>query len=221
MNKDFFRLCVAFFIGVTNVGQTHAAASAWPDTPVTLRATPIFQSDRLAAFDFAYSFVAPADNQPLLLALPNEWGGEVALYQAWHEIRVEGAVMSTGAADWQRLLKATPGAQVTLRYRIRDEGTSVRKMRGNDYRPRIADTWFQFLGNAVVPQVTGMPLSTPARFVMEGAPAGFRFASDLEHGAMGRRMNVGDLIESVLVGGDFRVLDAGNGARLAVRGNWS
>ena len=51
------------------------------------------------------------------------------------------------------------------------------------------------------------------------APPGWSFASDLEHGAMGRTLVLRDIVESVLVGGDFRVLKRSN-VRVALRGKW-
>lgn len=226
--KSLFAGCAASLLTVLMLTMVMASAqsqqppqpSAWPMESVTLQVKPVIENGSFRAIDFSYSFVAPKEPREFILALPNEWGGERELYLAWHDLAVEGGVLSESGTVWQRRLATTPGARVTLRYRIRDEGPGSRKSRGNDYRPRIAATWFQLIGNAVVPQVSGMPLTHPARFELI-APTGMAFASDLEHGAMGRRMNVGDLIESVMVGGDFRVFDVGSGARLAIRGTWS
>jgi predicted metalloprotease with PDZ domain len=46
-------------------------------------------------------------------------------------------------------------------------------------------------------------------------PKGWAFASDLEHGAL----SLADVVQSVSVGGDFRVLTAGK-LRIAIRGTW-
>jgi predicted metalloprotease with PDZ domain len=194
--------------------------SAWSDKPVTLQMRPVLAGGKFSAIDFSYTFVAPLSQTSAILALPNEWGGERELYRAWRDLRVEGAEIADGETIWQRKLSFKPSATVTLRYRIVAEGVEARKQHGNDYRPKIEASYFQLLGNAVVPQINGMWLGSPARFVLGGMPHGASFASDLEHGAMGRKMKVADLIESVLVGGDFRVLDAGGGARLAIRGKW-
>jgi hypothetical protein len=51
-------------------------------------------------------------------------------------------------------------------------------------------------------------------------PKGQVFASDLEHQVKGRSLTMADLKEGVLVGSDFRVINAGSGARMAIRGQW-
>jgi predicted metalloprotease with PDZ domain len=186
---------------------------------------PVLADGQFRAIDFMYTFVAPQDRSSVVVALPNEWGGERELFRAWHALRVEGAGahLEAGSEEWQRKLTFTPGAEVRLSYRIIDEGSGARKQRGNDFRAKIAPSYFQLLGNAVVPQISGMPLDGAARFTLDALPTGMRFASDLEHGAMGRNMTVADLIDSVMVGGDFRVIEAGErapGVRLAIRGNW-
>jgi predicted metalloprotease with PDZ domain len=49
-----------------------------------------------------------------------------------------------------------------------------------------------------------------------GLPDGWQFASDLEHGSL----TLADVLESVSVGGDFRVLKA-EALRVAIRGTWA
>jgi predicted metalloprotease with PDZ domain len=44
-------------------------------------------------------------------------------------------------------------------------------------------------------------------------------ASDIEHQSIGRRLTVADLVESVLIAGKIRKIDAGGGARLAIYGD--
>ncbi len=156
------------------------------------------------------------------LKLPDAWGGEAQLYKALRDVRADGATLQAGATPAEFLLAHAPGQPITVRYRIVDDATSVAdqpKQDGNDYRPVIKPRHFHVLGNAIVAQPECVSQSAPARFTLRGLPPGDSFASDLEHQAMGRALTVGDLIESVLVGGDFRVLDAGGGARLAVRGH--
>jgi predicted metalloprotease with PDZ domain len=155
------------------------------------------------------------------MALPNEWGGERALYQSITDISAVGATLASGDDPAFRTLTTAPGATIVIRYRVIHVGKEIRKQVGGDYRPIITPTYFHLLGNAIVPQIEGMWLDSPAKFVLDGMPSNFSFASDLEHQTMGRKLSVLDLIDSVLVGGDFRVLDAGSGARLAIRGKWA
>ncbi|MDX2234075.1 MAG: hypothetical protein NW200_06220 [Hyphomonadaceae bacterium] len=191
-----------------------AAAAA----PTTLTVRPVMAEGRFAAMDVAVSFQGDADGDTTL-KLPDAWGGETALWRALSDVRAEGAAVEAGAGPALRRLRHPPGARITVRYRVRDLTGERGDKAGADYRPLIRPGHFQLLGNAVVALPEGARMRDPARFRMEGAPAGMTFASDLEHARPGG-LTVADLVESILVGGDYRVLDAGGGLRVAIRGAW-
>ena len=188
--------------------------------PTELVVRPVLEGGAFKAMDVAVSFSGEMDGETVL-DLPDDWGGERELWKALRDIRVDGATMSPGAGAAHRVLRHTPGARVTVRYRVvQDANGPPESGNGNDYRPLIQPTYFQLLGNAIVALPADARMRGPATFRIEGMPAGASFASDLEHGALGRRLTVLDLAESVMVGGDFRVLDAGGGVRIAIRGAW-
>lgn len=184
--------------------------------PTALRLQPILGAAGFTAMDVAVAFDGEADGETIL-ALPDQWGGETRLYTALSNLRAEGAEMSPGAGPSKRALRHAPGARIVVRYRVTNAAGPAGNAGGNDYRPLIRPTHFQLLGNAIVALPEGAARSAPATFAVDGLPPGVAFASDMQHPALAVR----DLLESVSVGGDFRVLDAGGGVRVAVRGTWS
>lgn len=192
--------------------------AAPPPTELVVR--PVLDAGAFKAMDVAISFNGEMDGETVL-DLPDNWGGEEALWKALRDLRAEGATLLPGVDAAHRVLRHAPGARITVRYRVVQDADGPRDMNsGNDYRPLIQPTYFQLLGNAIVALPENAPMRARAVFRIEGMPAGATFASDLEHGGMGRALTVLDLAESVLVGGDYRVLDAGGGVRIAVRGTW-
>lgn len=189
--------------------------------PVGLVFTPVLkpESSEFAALDVALHFAGDSDGETEV-ELPSEWGGFNALYKQLGNITAEGATVTAGSSPDKILLRHKPDAAITLRYRVsgvpRPDQVQGRDA-VNEYRPIINATYFHVLGNAVVASPTHLDGDAPARFRIEGLPEGAVFASDMQHGDMGRALTFSDLIESVSVGGDFRVIDAGNGARLAIR----
>jgi predicted metalloprotease with PDZ domain len=210
---------VCFFLALCSV---HCAAAHAAEVKLGVR--PILADGAYVGFDARLTFVG-CDSGRTTVYLPNEWGGETELYKAVRDLTLasEGRLESS-ANIAQRVVTHAPNATIVLRYRVVDDAASApsrAKEGGNDYRARFAKTHFHVLGNTLVPQMECVPLSTPAHFAISGMPHGATFTSDLEHQSMVRKLTLNDLIESVLVGGDFRVIDAGGGARLAIRGNWS
>jgi len=74
------------------------------------------------------------------------------------------------------------------------------------------------LGEAYLAKPGHIAQDSPVRVSLGGFVAPHRVASDLEHGAFGKTLDYGDAVESVLIGGDIRLIDAGDGTRLAIRG---
>lgn len=200
------------------------AASALADDTVHYTMTPVMAGGKLQALAIELRFTGDADGETVL-ELPDAWGGKTELYQGVRDLRIEGAgaaITSSEAA--KRVVRHQPGAELRVSYRIEQYWPGVPSVSGsNEYRPIVQPTYFHVLGNAIfVEPGGGGPNSedVPATFAIKGLPRGWSFASDLEHAAMGRKLTLGDIIESVSVGGDFRVLKRGM-VRVAIRGKWS
>jgi len=81
----------------------------------------------------------------------------------------------------------------------------------------IQPGYFHLIGETalIIPTIDE---ASPTRVRVTGLPRGWRIASDLQHGGL----RLANVRASVIVGGDFRVLNAPNGhARIAIRGEWS
>ncbi|GAM96673.1 Gll0821 protein [alpha proteobacterium U9-1i] len=193
------------------------AGFAAPDrVEYTLR--PEMLDGAMRALGVSLTFTGDADGETVL-ELPSSWGGEEELWRGVDDLRAgDGASLGAGAGPQFRVLRYAPGARVSVSYRIIQdgEGPPVSQGRGR-YRPVIQPRYFHLIGETalVVPDVDE---GRPARVRVSGLPRGWRYASDLQHGGLA----VANLRASVMVGGDFRVLNAPNGhARVAIRGAWS
>lgn len=195
------------------------AAAPQPQADLfTLEVRPVQEQGQYAALDVTLRFRGDQDGETEL-GLPNDWGGQVGLYRALRDLRVDNADLVAGANEWTPLLRHAPNAALSVRYRVVDDGsTGLGAGAGNDYRVRIAADHFFALGNAFVIQPAHLPENAPAQFDLVGLPAGASFASDLEHARYGRALTLGDVLESAMLGGNVRVVDAGGGARLAIHG---
>jgi predicted metalloprotease with PDZ domain len=196
------------------------AVSAAADDTVRYTLSPVLASGKLQALAIEVRFAGEGDGETVL-HLPNEWGGKTELYQGVRDLTVEGDGVSVAATEAaKRVVKHRPGAELRVRYRIVQYWPGVPAVTGdNEYRPIVQPAYFHVLGNAVFIEPESDE-SRPAAFVVKGLPRGWAFASDLEHTAMGRKLVLGDIIESVSVGGDFRIVKRGS-VRVAIRGKWS
>lgn len=191
---------------------------AHPPIEMTLRV--LHDGKGYQGFDIALSFHGHASGETTLY-LPDQWGGERDLFRFVHDLTAEGGAIMPGNAPGQRVLRHAPNAKVSIRYRVAAAANEpARDKAGNDYRPQFSATHFHVIGNTMMVKPASVHDSAPARVRIDGLPQGATFASDLQHQEVGRKLVAGDLRESVLVGGDFRVIDAGGGARLAIRGEW-
>jgi predicted metalloprotease with PDZ domain len=182
---------------------------------------PVLKADSkdFAAMDVSLTFQGDSDGVTDV-EFPNAWGGFGDLYKHISNISVIGATIEPGKEPNRHILRHKGGAKLTLSYRVtgavrpdqQGEGDDV-----NEYRPIINAGYFHLLGSVMVARPGHLSNETPASFRIEGMPDGAAFASDMQHGTAEKPLEAGDLIDSVAVGGDFRILDAGNGARLAIR----
>jgi predicted metalloprotease with PDZ domain len=197
------------------------AGSAAADDTVRYSLTPVMAKAKLEALAIEVRFRGDEDGETVLI-LPNEWGGKKQLYQGVRDLKIEGdGVAVSASVPERRVVRHKPGAELRARYRIVQYWPGVPSVTGdNEYRPIVQPSYFHVLGNALFVYPGDRDNAQPASFEAKSLPRGWSFASDLEHAAMGRRLSLGDIIESVSVGGDFRVLKRGL-VRVAIRGKWS
>ncbi len=198
---------------------------AAPDDVVHYRAAPVVSDGALTAIAVEIRFRGDADGETRL-TLPNRWAGETDYWKHLRDLSVEGATAREDGPE-TRVLTHAPGAALTVRYRIvtaYDKDPAVGDPGGNPYRPIIRPGWFSAIGHGLFAEPeNGTDL--PADFRWGDLPAGWKTASDLDHSAMGARLRVGDIQQSVLLGSpNLRLYDRevkGVGMRLAVLGEWS
>lgn len=211
--------CLALAGAVASAVVTGAAGAA----PIEYALSTVVRGDTLRAVHVTLRFTGEAADSTVL-DLPDEWGGEHALYATMRDLRVAGGTLAPGADAAHRVVRHAPGAALTVDYDIVQDWDGVPAANGrNEYRPVIQPGYFHLLGEAifVLPHRSS---TTPAHFAGATLPAGWTFASDLEHEGPGRPLTLGDVLESVLVGGDFRVVHGaapGSRLRVALRGAWA
>ncbi|WP_293901287.1 hypothetical protein [Phenylobacterium sp.] len=135
------------------------------------------------------------------LDLPDHFGDGTEGWRYLSALSVRGASV-TAPDPAHRLLRHRPGAKLVIRYQVRTAyPEDPPGEAGNTYRgPLIRPEWFAVLGNFVFAIPEGRE-SEPATFAWGKLPKGWRVASDLEHGAMGRPMSTKDIDESIAMGG--------------------
>lgn len=222
--RSIFRVLAATLVGALLIG-------AAPRPPAVIyRLSPEMKDGSLIALDVTVRY--PADRTgDGSFAWVREWDGEDRPWQWVRDLKVEGAkqVEDQGSGRWK--ITAAPHAPLTVRYRVVsafDHDPTVDD-RFNQGMSIIRPTWFYIAGEPLF----GVPVGRdkdPAWFAWSGAPAGFAFASDLQHmvnpDAPGRKParagTVADIQESISLGGtDVRVIgDAtkGTGVRIASQG---
>ncbi len=158
------------------------------------------------------------------LKLPDTWADARDLRRYVRDIEVDGGEFLLSANDLLLSIHATAGAPLVVRYNVvsafdRDPTASD----GQPFAPIVRPDWFYVFGEALFAEPVG-GLDVPARFRWTGAPAGFGFASDLEHLAGARPGVVGDVMESIVIGGPglkLRAREHGGGQlRVAIIGEY-
>jgi predicted metalloprotease with PDZ domain len=217
------RRVLSWLLVVAGVVTATAIDARPQDTePVQLIFRPVMKPDSrdFAAMDVSLIFQGDKDGVSQI-DLPNEWGGLSKLYEYLSDIKAQDGTVEKGPLPHKITIRHKPNALLTLSYRITGAPRPNALVQGedaNEYRPIINPAYFHLLGNVAVAQPVHLSGDAPARFQLVGLPQGLAWASDMEHDRFGRPLVFTDLIESVTAGGDFRVIDAGNGARLAIRG---
>ncbi len=179
---------------------------------------PIVTEGHVERLDLTLQFPGDADGETTL-DLPDDWGGERELYRALWDIRADGAEISPGPSPAKLILRHAPSAPVTLRWKAGSgPDQPPAKAVGNDYRLRFAAGHFFVIGYAALPWPEHLSDETPARAEIT-RPEGLTIVSDLDHVPANAVADLGTLAQSVLMGGNIRVIETG-GARLALTGKF-
>lgn len=186
--------------------------------PVGLKVRSEMDAGSNVALQVELSFPGQDDGETAV-RLPVEWGGHNQLYLALRGFGSDQAEVLPGDGPGARLLKHAPGAWITIKYQVVvDENGPKYNGLGNDHRVQFRDGFLFALGDTWLVQPESVSDQSDVT-VDISFPEGITWASDMEHHRSGKRLRFGDLVESVLIAGDIRIVDAGGGARLAVRGS--
>jgi predicted metalloprotease with PDZ domain len=199
-----------------------AAATAAPARQIAYTLSPEIRDGALTALRVTVRLRAEPEGVTRF-ALPDSAAGATELWRNFRDLQVEGAETMTEDGPAARIVRARPGAPLTLHYRV---VSAVDHDPGPDgpgsYQPTVRPRWFWGYGEALFLRPSDDD-KYRARFAWTDAPKGFPFASDLEHPASGG-LKLDDLLESVSVGGPdmalFRRDAAGATVRIAVIGRF-
>ena len=200
-----------------------ADAAAPVPLVVDYRLTPVVEAGTVTSLAIELHFRSDGRGR-LTFDLPDRSMGEDKRWRFLSGFSATGATLSAPDPA-HRVLTFAPGAQVTLRYTVRGAYDGEPKgAEGNPYRGAVLRPgWFAALGEHILVLPHGGDLWL-ATFHWGALPKGWKVASDLEHGAMGRPMTVADIAESTMLGGaDVAVYSRpipGGILRFAMRGSW-
>lgn len=180
----------------TPTNPAPVAASIPADVEYTLG--PVREQGLLVALAVEVRWHTPAAGTSRL-ALPERWADARELWRHIEGFSVEGGeVKADGPVA--RIITAQPGAPLVARYRVRSAYASdPSSSDGQPFAPIVRPTWFHSFGEALF-AVPDDNFDAPARFTWT-APD-LKIATDLEHLGAGRPGVVGDVLESVVIGGD-------------------
>jgi predicted metalloprotease with PDZ domain len=192
---------------------TMLAASVAHAEAIKYAVAPVMKGGKLQALSIDVSFFGEADGETEI-ELPNKWGGTSDLWRGISQLDVRGgSLVAAGAEPSLRIIRHEPGAKINLRYRLGQIWTGG--LEGTEFRPIVSPNYFHVIGSTAFVHPKWR-LATPVRVSFGKFPESWNLASDLEHSGL----NLGRTLQSISVGGDFRVGRAGR-VRVAMRGKWS
>lgn len=199
---------------------TLTAAAPRSDRSVAYTLSPEFMGPALSALRVRIAFAADPSGTTTL-AWPSSWAGDDRLSRWAQDIRVSGAASVAAGGNGTRTIRAAPGARIVVTYRVVSAYAADPTVEDSQQSyPVVRPTWFYAAGEALFAAPQGRD-DSPATFAWTGAPAGFGFASDLQH-----RRGSGTLAginESIVIGGrDLRITnDPRSGVRVATIGDYT
>jgi predicted metalloprotease with PDZ domain len=197
----------------------HATPAASPNA-VDYEVTPELENGKLKDLAVEMRFKGDGSGHTKV-DLPDHWSGADALYNALHDVTVEGAAMSRPKPA-QLVLTHAPGAEVVVRYRLAQDFQGAPEVGAQSpFRPVTQPNWFTAVGWTIFGEVEGRK-GKPVTFHWGQTPQGWTVASDLDSArAKGRKTE--EMFDSVLVGGEGmqlieRPAPGGGRLRIAIHG---
>ena len=155
------------------------------------------QASGLPLADVEIRFHGDADGETTL-DLPDTYAADEHAWRFMSDLKVDGASV-TAPDPAHRVLRHKPNAKITVRYRVQSAYDHDPTTGGNPYDgPLIRPDWMALLGDYVFATPAGRD-GQLATFAWGKLPKGWKAASDLEHGRMGRFMSVADAKESLVL----------------------
>ena len=160
------------------------------------------------------------------LYLPSHFSGQQEFYknvQGLAAVSPGTTLADTDAPDVKQVT-FTPGQPVRLHYEVVPDAESRSGQSGAYFRPALQTDYFHFIGTTVwaYPAQYGGPLAVTLHWKL---PAGWAFCDSLGAGQPDQQFSgtLERFLETVYVGGDFRLLTTQAGGRpvtVALRGRW-
>lgn len=175
-----------------------AAAPAEIAREVAYTLGPVQEQGQLTALAVEVRWHAPGSGVSKLV-LPERWADARELWRHIEGFTVEGGEVKEDGPTG-RVITTRPGAPLTARYRVRSAyAIDPSSDDGQPFAPIVRPRWFHAFGESLF-AVPDDDLDAPASFRWTGG-ADLPFATDLEHFTGGRPGVVGDVLESVVIGG--------------------
>lgn len=205
----------------TPAGATAPATPAPIPQDVAYQLSPVLSAaGELTALAVEMKLRGDADGSTRL-RLPERWAAAAELWRNVSELQIQGAYDVTDDGPAVRVIQAAPNAPLTVRYRVVSGYAGAPKSTvGQPFLPIVRPGWFYAFGHALFAEIEGRQ-AQPVRFAWS-APAGFPFASDLQHLQAQPAATLEGLLDSIAVGGrEVTVHTLGEGAlRLGVAGRY-
>ena len=150
------------------------AADAAPDPTVHYSLKPLLTDGQLTAVEFEMRFQAPQAQTEV--TFPDSWARGAAYYKAFKDVEIIGATAVATPKDQpaHRLITASPGAEITVRYHVDANlkaGEEAPYATDMNY-PVIGPNRFYILGESVWPYVSSSDMP-PATFSADIPADGF------------------------------------------------
>ncbi len=168
---------------------------------VAYELAPVVENGSITALAVTIRLRGDADGETKIDWI-DRWADEARLAQWTRDIQVEGAQSVTEAPNGGRIIRAAPRAPLTMRYRIvSGHAADPTVLDSRQAIPVVRPGWFYAVGEVLYALPDGRT-GAPASFRWSG-PANIGFASDTQHarGLGGRPRTVGDISESIAIGG--------------------
>lgn len=176
-------------------------AARTPPPTISYELAPEMRGDAIVALDVTIRLHANVSGSTVI-DWNDKWAGEHKLGQWARDIRIDGALSSAPASNGGRIVRSAPRAPLAMHYRLVSAYDADPDVSNSEQaQPIIRPGWFYSVGEVLFAIPVGRD-DSPAAFTWKG-PATIGFASDAEHavGPRGGPRTVGDVTESIVIGG--------------------